>query len=114
DGYEQRALKSRAALEQLDRRASELNVLIQGLNAELVAAEKYYRDTQAKQHTPAPEFQRMAKEDRAAIDSLERQQGDLRNQDQAGKETTGVGDAMVQEEQQARQELIVVLGKERA
>src|SRR5262249_6975518 len=41
DGYKVRARKNQARLEELDHRCSELNTEIQGMNAELVAAEKY-------------------------------------------------------------------------
>ncbi|HJZ83997.1 MAG TPA: tetratricopeptide repeat protein [Polyangia bacterium] len=114
EGYRERAQKSRMYLEQLDQQGSELNVMIQSMNAELVAAEKYYKDTRASQRMPAAEFQKLVDENRASIETLHQMHDQLRNDIQAAKETTGIGDELVQEEEQAKKQLKDVLGRERA
>jgi TolA-binding protein len=48
-GLQQREKRSRAALDALDGQASELNVMVQGMEAELVAIEQYFIHSRADQ-----------------------------------------------------------------
>jgi tetratricopeptide (TPR) repeat protein len=48
-GLQEREKRARAALDQLDGQASELNVMVQGMEAELVAIEQYFIKSRADQ-----------------------------------------------------------------
>jgi tetratricopeptide (TPR) repeat protein len=113
DGYSARAAKNRARLEELDHRVAELYTEIQGMNAELVAAEKYYKDTQAQQKAKPEEFSKLAEEVRGTIEALTQLNEQIRNEIQASRETAGIGDAEVQDEEQAKKDLRNVLARER-
>jgi TolA-binding protein len=69
-GLHEREKRARAALDQLDGQASELNVLVQGMDAELVAIEQYYIKSRADQKIRAEDLIQPVAGLRAAIDEL--------------------------------------------
>jgi TolA-binding protein len=55
-GLHERERRARAGLDQLDAQASELNVMVQGMDAELVAIDQYYIKSRADQKIKAEEL----------------------------------------------------------
>jgi tetratricopeptide (TPR) repeat protein len=78
----------------LDGRASELNVAIQGLEAELVAIEQYYRTSRAEQKIRPEDLQNPVKDLRAALDELRAMHDKVRDEiADASRESSTAGAA---------------------
>lgn len=94
DSFNQRTKKQVARADALAKRLSKLSVLVQGLKAELVAAEKYFADTAgSKAPTARESFRKEATEMRAQIKTLEGEVEELKQLLQDAQRTAGVGGA---------------------
>jgi TolA-binding protein len=78
-GLQEREKRSRAALDGLDGQASELNVLVQGMEAELVAIEQYYIRSRADQKIRPEELVGPVAGLREAISELRASNDRIRN-----------------------------------
>jgi len=98
---EERDRTSKKAFGELDKQASELNVEIQSLSAQLVALEQYYRSSRQQQKIRPEDVQRPANDLRSALDDLQKSQSRLRDEiADAQRETTAAGAAGELERQQ--------------
>jgi tetratricopeptide (TPR) repeat protein len=70
DGMNSRSREVKGQYKDLDGKASELNVEIQALEAQLVAIEQYYRNSRAEQKIRPEDIQQPVKDLRAALDGL--------------------------------------------
>jgi tetratricopeptide (TPR) repeat protein len=78
----------------LDRQASELNVEIQSLTAQLVAVEQYYRTSRAEQKIRPEDIQQPVRDMREAIEELRAQHDKLREEiADAARDATTAGAA---------------------
>ena len=78
----------------LDRQASELNVEIQSLDAQLVAIESYYRSSRTEQKIRPEDIQAPVRDMRAAIDDLRSMHDQIREEiADASREATTAGSA---------------------
>jgi TolA-binding protein len=93
----QDAMKSRETIvkdqyKELDGRASELNVEIQSLEAQLVAIEQYYRSSRTEQKIRPEDIQQPLKDLRAAVDTLRNTHDKIREEiADASREDTAAG-----------------------
>jgi tetratricopeptide (TPR) repeat protein len=78
-GLQERGRKSRAALDALDAQASELNVIVQGMDAELVAIEQYFIRSRADQKIKPEELIDPVASLRQAIAELRSSNDRIRN-----------------------------------
>lgn len=87
----------------LDRQASELNVEIQSLDAQLVAVESYYRSSRAEQKIKPEDIQGPVRDMRVAIDELRTLHDSVREEiADATREATAAGTAGEAEREMAR------------
>jgi tetratricopeptide (TPR) repeat protein len=87
----------------LDRQASELNVEIQSLDAQLVAVESYYRSSRAEQKIKPEDIQGPVRDMRVAIDELRTLHDQVREEiADATREATAAGTAGEAEREMAR------------
>jgi tetratricopeptide (TPR) repeat protein len=108
-----REKRSRAALDQLDNQASELNVLVQGMEAELVAIEQYYIKSRADQKIKPEELMQPVAGMREAIVELRAANDRIRNNiAEAAREAT-VGAATGDQDRGAIATLVASMKKER-
>jgi chromosome segregation ATPase len=109
-----REKRSRAALDQLDSQASELNVMVQGMEAELVAIEQYYIKSKADQKIKPQELIQPVAGMREAIVELRASNDRIRNSiAEAAREAT-VGAATGDQDRGAIATLVGSMTKERA
>jgi tetratricopeptide (TPR) repeat protein len=86
---QEREKRARAALDQLDGQASELNVLVQGMEAELVAIEQYFIKSRADQKIKPEELVQPVAGMREAITELRNSNDRIRNSiSEAAREAT--------------------------
>lgn len=78
-GLQERERQSRAALDGLDGQASELNVMVQGMEAELVAIEQYFIRSRAEQQIRPEELVEPVATLRQAIAELRASNDHIRN-----------------------------------
>jgi TolA-binding protein len=78
-GLQDREQRALAGLDQLDAQASELNVMVQGMDAELVAIEQYYIKSRADQKIRAEELIQPVAGLREAIGELRASNDRIRN-----------------------------------
>jgi chromosome segregation ATPase len=84
----------RARYRELDGKASELNVEIQGLEAQLVAIEQYYRNSRAEQKIRPEDIQQPVRDLRATLDELRTGHDKLREEiSDATREAATAGSA---------------------
>jgi tetratricopeptide (TPR) repeat protein len=84
----------KAGYKELDGRASELNVEIQSLEAQLVAIEQYYRSSRTQQKIRPEDIQQPLKDLRATVDSLRDLHDKIREEiSDATREDTAAGGA---------------------
>jgi hypothetical protein len=108
-----REKRSRAALDQLDGQASELNVMVQGMEAELVAIEQYYIKSRADQKIKPEELMQPVAGMREAIVELRASNDRIRNNiAEAAREAT-VGAATGDQDRGAIATLVDSMKKER-
>jgi tetratricopeptide (TPR) repeat protein len=87
----------------LDRQASELNVEIQSLDAQLVAIESYYRSSRSEQKIRPEDIQGPVRDMRAAIDELRTMHDQIREEiADASREATTAGVAGQADRETAR------------
>lgn len=85
---------TKGQLNTLDGRVSEINVLIQGLEAELVAIEQYYQHSKTEQKVTPADVKRQADEVRRTISELRAKSDVLRGQvEDAARQNTAAGAA---------------------
>jgi len=98
---EERDRAARAAFGDLDKRASELNVELQALEAQLVALEQYYRSSRDLQKIRPEDLQRPVNDLRSTLEDLHQAQNKLRDEiAEAQRETSSAGAAGEMERQQ--------------
>jgi TolA-binding protein len=98
---QERDRASKEAFGNLDKQASELNVEIQALAAQLVALEQYYRSSREQQKIRPEDVQRPATDLRNSLDELQKSQVRLRDEiAEARRETSAAGAAGDLERQQ--------------
>ncbi|HEX7506924.1 MAG TPA: tetratricopeptide repeat protein [Polyangia bacterium] len=108
-----REKRSRAALDQLDVQASELNVMVQGMEAELVAIEQYYIKSRSDQKIKPQELIQPVAGMREAIVELRAANDRIRNNiAEAAREAT-VGAATGDQDRGAIATLVASMKKER-
>jgi tetratricopeptide (TPR) repeat protein len=96
----------------LDKQASELNVEIQSLDAQLVAIESYYRSSRAEQKIRPEDIQGPARDMRAAIDELRTMHDQIREEiADASRDATTAG-AAGQAERETAQRMSDLLRQE--
>jgi tetratricopeptide (TPR) repeat protein len=109
-----REKRARAALDQLDSQASELNVMVQGMEAELVAIEQYFIKSRADQKIKPEELIQPVAGMREAITELRASNDRIRNSiAEAAREAT-VGAATGDQDRGAIATLVGSMKKERA
>lgn len=85
---------TKGQLNSLDGRTSEINVLIQGLEAELVAIEQYYQQSKQEQKISPEDVKAQAREVRKTIDELRSKNESLRIEiEDASRQNTAAGAA---------------------
>lgn len=108
----QREAAMKAGYGDLDRQASELNVEIQSLEAQLTAIESYYRTSRTEQKIRPEDIQGPVRDTRAAIDELRAGHDKLREEiSDAAREATTAG-AAGQAERASTQRLTDLLRQE--
>ncbi len=113
-GLQDREKRARAALDGLDGEASELNVMVQGMDAELVAIEQYFIKSRADQKIKPEELIQPVASMREAIAELRASNDRVRNNiAEAAREAT-VGAATGDEDRGAIATLVASMKKERA
>jgi Mg2+ and Co2+ transporter CorA len=109
-----REKRARAALDQLDGQASELNVIVQGMEAELVAIEQYFIKSRSDQKIKPEELIQPVASMREAIVELRGSNDRIRNSiAEAAREAT-VGAATGDQDRGAIATLVGSMKKERA
>jgi TolA-binding protein len=109
-----REKRTHAALDQLDGEASELNVMVQGMEAELVAIEQYFIKSRADQKIRPEELIQPVSSMRDAITELHASNDHIRNAiAEAAREAT-VGAATGDQDRGAIATLVDSMKKERA
>ncbi|MEP6654086.1 MAG: tetratricopeptide repeat protein [Myxococcales bacterium] len=104
--------EARSQFQQLDGNASELNVQIQSLEAQLVAIEQYYRNSRSQQKIRPEDVQGPVKDLRVAIDELHAQHDKVRDTiAEASREASTAG-AAGEEERQMTTRLAQLLKQE--
>jgi tetratricopeptide (TPR) repeat protein len=94
DAIKSRETQVRDQYKELDGRASELNVEIQSLEAQLVAIEQYYRSSRAEQKIRPEDIQQPLKDLRASVDALRNTHDKIREEiADASREDTVAGGA---------------------
>jgi tetratricopeptide (TPR) repeat protein len=112
-GLKDREKKARADLERLDGEASEFNVQIQGLEAELVAIEQYFIKSRAEQKISPSDLTKPVEGLREAITELRSSNEHVRNEiAQAAREAT-VAAATGDSDRGAITQLLDVMRRER-
>jgi tetratricopeptide (TPR) repeat protein len=109
-----REKRAHAALDELDSQASELNVMVQGMEAELVAIEQYFIKSRSDQKIKPEELIQPVASMREAIVELRASNDRIRNSiAEAARETT-VGAATGDQDRGAIATLVGSMKKERA
>jgi TolA-binding protein len=94
DAIHSRESQVKAQYRELDGHASELNVEIQALEAQLVAIEQYYRSSRAQQRIKPEDIQQPIKDLRATVETLRDTHDKIREQiADATREDTAAGGA---------------------
>jgi TolA-binding protein len=99
--YEERIAKARARYDELDKRAHEVEIEIHSLEAQLVALEKYYKDTKDQpggSKMPPEVFDQNVKEIKAAIAELRAALDELRREIAIARDGAGMGDEIADEQ----------------
>ena len=113
DSYQERMKKARAAYDELDKRAVEINVTISNYVAERVAIEKYFHDTAQDQKPDAKVvFDKQLAEAKAIEDELTHAQERIRQDIQDAVREVGVDDAQMQAEEGLKKQLQQVMAQE--
>jgi tetratricopeptide (TPR) repeat protein len=114
DALRDREKRTRTALDQIDRQASELNVAVQGMDAELVAIEQFYIKSRSDQKIRPAELVQPVAGLREAIVELRASNDRIRNSiSEASREAT-VGAATGDQDRGAIATLVSSMKKERA
>ena len=109
-----REKRTHAALDQLDGQASELNVVVQGMEAELVAIEQYYIKSRADQKIKPQELIQPVASMREAIVELRGSNDRIRNGIAEAVREAAVGAATGDQDRGAIATLVGSMKKERA
>ncbi len=113
--YIERVRKARAHYVEVDKQAQEVEVAILSLEAQLVAIDKYWADTQAqgKVVLPATAFNPQMRELRALVDELRSELAAARNEVTLASDEAGISAALIAEETEARAALDAAIEAER-
>jgi tetratricopeptide (TPR) repeat protein len=114
DDLATRLKKAKGNFDDLDKRASELNVLIHSFHAERVAIELYYKTTTKGQKVDTSQFEKEAAQVQAMEDDLQKQYDQLRRDIDEAAQSVGVDDAQMQLEAQLRKQLGEIQQQERS
>jgi hypothetical protein len=114
DQYAERVKKARAQYEEVDKRAQEVEVIISSLEAEVVALETYYKDTEGQpaQKMDKALFEQSVNEVRGAIKLLREELDGLRKELVVAKDEAGIGDDLADDQKRLRAEIATVVAKE--
>ncbi len=112
DSYEERVRKARAKFQDLDRRASEVNVMVHNFEAELAAIEKYFHDSKQDQKQGVEGFAQELASARAEREQLQKEYEQLRREIDETTQSIGIDDAQVQQEEALKKQLAEVLERE--
>lgn len=104
DAYEERQRKAREAVQDIDKRATEVEVFLYSLEAQMVALERYYATQPGQKMSPA-EFERERKPIRDAIDALRAQLDAFHHDTELAADEAGIGDELAVEDQDLRKQL---------
>jgi tetratricopeptide (TPR) repeat protein len=112
--YEERVAKAKDAYQKLDADAKEIEVAISSLEAELIALEKYYADTNASGGTKLdPQvFATSVAEIKQMIADLRKELDELRQELVVAMDEAGIGDDLADEQRRLRKELDDVIRQE--
>jgi tetratricopeptide (TPR) repeat protein len=105
DSYEDRVAKAKQEYLDLDKKAQEIEVLINTVEAEIVAIDKYYKDTKATQKLPDADFAQQMGELRQLVAELRVELDTVRQEIAQAADEAGVGDEVATEERALRQQL---------
>jgi tetratricopeptide (TPR) repeat protein len=114
DSLEERIHKARDQWTDLDKKAQEVEVQIIGLQAELVAVEKYYHDTQGTQKLTPADYERAVGEVKGLIEGLTVQLDAIRQDAAGASDEAGISDEMAREETAVRERLAEAVRSEHA
>ncbi len=114
EAYETRAGAARDDFDGVDRKVSELNVLVEGLRAELVAMEKYFADTNAGKKAEEEAFRRQANEVHALIEDVQKVMAAIRQDVSDIKLAVGIGDSQSRHEDERKRRYAEILTREHA
>lgn len=103
DAYEERQRKAREAVDEIDKRATEVEVFLYSLEAQMVALERYYA-TQPVKMTPE-QFERERKPIRDDIAALRGQLEKFHHETELAADEAGIGDELALEEQELRKQM---------
>ena len=112
-GLQEREKRSRAALDQLDGQASELNVVVQGMEAELVAIEQYYIKSRSDQKIKPEELMQPVASLREAIAELRGSNDRVRNTIAEATRENTVAAATGDSDRDTITNLVAIMKKER-
>ena len=113
DAYEERMRKAREAVDNVDKRAKEVEVTIYSLEAQLTAVERYYASAPGTKMTAA-DFEREAKGLRAEVAALRKQLDDFHREIELVGDEAGIGDELAIEEREVRLKLADAIRAEHA
>ena len=106
DSYTDRIRKAKDQYNELDKGTAEVEAVINTVDAEIVALDKYYHDSADPKNRMAPDmFQQQMDELKAASASLHKELDSIREESQAASDEAGIGDELAQEEMQTRKDL---------
>ncbi|MSP61205.1 MAG: tetratricopeptide repeat protein [Myxococcales bacterium] len=114
DSYQERLKKARSQFDELDRRASEINVLLASLEAQVVAIEKFYRDTRKDQKIDPQQFQSELAQVQATRNGLRKEYELLRRDLDDAVQSVGIDDAQMQQEEALKKQLADGMAREHA
>jgi len=112
DAIMAREQEVRGRYRELDAKASELNVEIQGLEAQLVAIEQYYRSSRPEQKIRPEDIQQPVRDLRASLDELRAQHDKLREEIADATREAATAGAAGQAERAATSRLTELLRQE--
>jgi len=104
DGYEERMRKAREAVDNVDKRAKEVEVTLYSLDAQLTALERYYATAPGAKMTAA-DFERESKALRDQVEALRKQLDELHHEIELASDEAGIGDELAIEERELRRQL---------
>ena len=109
-----RIKKARSRYSTLDSHANELEVFVGSLEAEIVAIDKFYRDTKGNERYPQDQFDRDLHDIRELVVALQKELETLRRESAMGADQAGTGDELAAEDRKLEGRLDRTLREEGA